>query len=216
MQFRSTCGKCGATRIDSQIGLEPSPDAYVAELVAVFRAVRRVLRDDGVLFLNLGDSYASHDPGGYRPGEFLNPDGRPPVKQGNARNRAGNYRSGDLKPKDLMMIPARVALALQGRWLVAALRHHLGQAEPDARKRHRPAHVRARACVSADKIGAVFLGRGICSPTSVRRELRAARAGCCKPDWQHAGERRCKDQRDNEGSSLRGEQGTGRSRVRSP
>ena len=105
--------------VAGQIGLEASPDDYVAEMVAVFRAVRRVLRPDGVLFLNLGDSYASHDPGGYRPGEFLNPDGRPPVKQGNARNRAGNYRSGDLKPKDLMMMPARVALALQadGWWL---------------------------------------------------------------------------------------------------
>ncbi|HET8771586.1 MAG TPA: DNA methyltransferase, partial [Gemmatimonadaceae bacterium] len=41
-----------------QIGLEPTPDAYVAELVAVFRDVRRVLRDDGTLWLNLGDSYA--------------------------------------------------------------------------------------------------------------------------------------------------------------
>ncbi len=50
---------CGAQRIDAQIGLEPTPDAYVAALVGVFREVWRVLRDDGVLFLNLGDSYAS-------------------------------------------------------------------------------------------------------------------------------------------------------------
>jgi DNA modification methylase len=81
-------------------------------MVAVFREVRRVLRADGTLWLNLGDSYASHDPGGYREGEFLNPGGRPPVK-GQARNRAGNYRPSGLKPKDLVGIPWRVAFALQ-------------------------------------------------------------------------------------------------------
>ena len=56
--FRETCGKCGATRIDSQIGLEDTPDAYVAEMVALFREVWRVLADDGTLWLNLGDSFA--------------------------------------------------------------------------------------------------------------------------------------------------------------
>jgi hypothetical protein len=54
-----TCSKCGAERVDSQIGLEPTPDAYVQSLVQVFREVWRVLKDDGVLFVNLGDSYAS-------------------------------------------------------------------------------------------------------------------------------------------------------------
>ena len=97
---------------DGQLGLEPTPEAYVANMVEVFREVRRVLRDDGTVWLNLGDSYASHDPGGYREGEFLNPGGRPPVK-GQARNRAGNYRPGGLKPKDLVGIPWRVAFALQ-------------------------------------------------------------------------------------------------------
>ena len=58
-QYTGTCPKCGATRIDPQIGLEPTVDAYVAELVAVFREVKRVLRDDGTLWLNLGSSYAS-------------------------------------------------------------------------------------------------------------------------------------------------------------
>jgi hypothetical protein len=95
-----------------QLGLEPTPEQYVANMVAVFREVRRVLRADGTLWLNLGDSYASHDPGGYREGEFLNPGGRPPVK-GQARNRAGNYRPSGLKPKDLVGIPWRVAFALQ-------------------------------------------------------------------------------------------------------
>ena len=65
---RTLC-KCGARRIDAQIGLEASPDAYIAEMVAVFREVKRVLRDDGTLWLNLGSSYArdaakgQHKPG---------------------------------------------------------------------------------------------------------------------------------------------------------
>lgn len=58
-QYRSVCGKCGARRIDQQIGLEETPEAYVAKLVEVFREVRRVLRDDGTLWLNLGDSFSS-------------------------------------------------------------------------------------------------------------------------------------------------------------
>ena len=56
--YRINCGKCGATRIDAQIGLEPSPTDYIAKLVAVFREVRRVLRKDGVAWVNMGDSYA--------------------------------------------------------------------------------------------------------------------------------------------------------------
>src|SRR5205085_4366336 len=55
--FKKRCRKCGATRVDLQIGLEQSPDAYVAELVSVFREAKRVLRDDGTLWLNIGDSY---------------------------------------------------------------------------------------------------------------------------------------------------------------
>jgi DNA modification methylase len=46
--------------VEGQIGLEPTPDAFVAEMVAVFREVRRVIRPDGTLWLNLGDSYRQH------------------------------------------------------------------------------------------------------------------------------------------------------------
>ena len=56
--FTDECGKCGARRIDRQIGLEESPDEWVARLVEVFREVRRVLRDDGTLWVEIGDSYA--------------------------------------------------------------------------------------------------------------------------------------------------------------
>jgi DNA modification methylase len=62
--------ECGARRIDRQIGLEESPDEWVARLVEVFREVRRVLRDDGTLWVEIGDSYASQ--GGQRDGYAAN------------------------------------------------------------------------------------------------------------------------------------------------
>lgn len=52
------CNNCGAKRIDAQLGLEKTPEEYVAKMVLVFREVRRVLKKEGVMFLNLGDSYA--------------------------------------------------------------------------------------------------------------------------------------------------------------
>ena len=62
----NVCGKCGARRIDRQIGLEESPDEWVARLVEVFREVRRVLRDDGTLWVEIGDSYARERAGATR------------------------------------------------------------------------------------------------------------------------------------------------------
>jgi DNA modification methylase len=87
------------------LGLEPTPEHYVANLVAVFREVRRVLKPTGTLWLNLGDSYTSggrknRNIGTNKVREPLRGMGRPPVPTG-------------LKPKDLVGIPWRVALALQ-------------------------------------------------------------------------------------------------------
>jgi DNA modification methylase len=95
-----------------QIGLEPSYADFVAQMVAVFRDVRRVLRGDATLWLNLGDSYAGGSiANSTRPG---NPD-----KNGGASNRNGLGAVSGLKPKDLCGIPWRVAFALQadGWWL---------------------------------------------------------------------------------------------------
>ena len=90
---------------DGQIGLEPTPDEYVAKMVAVFREVRRVLRDDGTLWLNLGDSYAASR--SYQVSDNKNPSVGP------SRNRARSSQPVGLKPKDLIGIPWRVAFALQ-------------------------------------------------------------------------------------------------------
>ncbi len=110
--FRETCGKCGARRVDQQLGLEPTPDAYVARMVDVFREVRRVLRADGTCWLNLGDSY-SHGGNGAR-----DPEKWP--KQSRNDHRVQHAKAaGDTKPKDLIGIPWRTAFALQadGWWL---------------------------------------------------------------------------------------------------
>lgn len=58
-QFAATCGKCGAKRVDQQLGSEPTPEEFVANLVAVFREVRRVLHPTGTLWLNIGGGYLS-------------------------------------------------------------------------------------------------------------------------------------------------------------
>jgi DNA modification methylase len=108
---------------DGQIGLEPTPDAYVAALVEVFRGVRRALRDDGTLWLNLGDSYAGGGHGAQGPttlsGLSTNTadrrTARPgnPEKNGGASNRNGLGIVAGLKPKDLVGIPWLVAFALR-------------------------------------------------------------------------------------------------------
>lgn len=106
---RQFCQKCGAWR--GELGLEPTPDLYVQHLTTIFREVRRVLRSDGTLWLNLGDSYNS---GGGTAG-----GGKHTLKrQANHRNTLSNF-----KPKDLIGIPWRVAFALQadGWWLRQAI-----------------------------------------------------------------------------------------------
>ena len=114
--FKDVCGKCGARRVDSQIGLEQTPDEYVAEMVAVFREIRRVLADDGVLWLNLGDSY--NGSGGNHQPHHKNDTGFQ-GKIGAEKHKGQGRNISELKPKDLVGIPWRVAFALQadGWWL---------------------------------------------------------------------------------------------------
>ena len=95
--------------VDGQIGLEETPDQYVAKMVAVFREVRRVLRDDGTLWLNLGDTYAGYH--GNKNAAYCN---APSNKGGYFENqRASTVGLSGLKNKDLIGIPWRVAFALQ-------------------------------------------------------------------------------------------------------
>lgn len=106
--FEDKCGFCGAIKIDEQIGLEVTPEDYVEELCLVFDEVWRVLKDDGTLWLNLGDTYV----GSGSKGNWVDPK-QPEGRNGQAV--ALNNKVQGLKPKDLIGIPWRVALALQSR-----------------------------------------------------------------------------------------------------
>lgn len=105
--------------VAGQIGLEPTPDAFVSELVAVFQEVRRVLRKDGTLWLNLGDSYAGGGNGGGGGYEVERNWRKGATEKSGNSNRDGLGRVTGLKAKDLIGIPWRVAFALQadGWWL---------------------------------------------------------------------------------------------------
>lgn len=121
---------------EGQIGLEETPEAYVQNLVKVFREARRVLTDDGTLWLNIGDSYAGSNKGYMADGSVVGGAKQKTNKgsvlisgdivrskrmeRGNGRWGGGNIpSSGDLKPKDLIGIPWMAAFALRadGWWL---------------------------------------------------------------------------------------------------
>ena len=116
---KTLCRKCGARRVDAQLGLEATPEEHVERMVEVFRAVRRVMRKDATLWCNYGDVYYS-DPSG-----FAGTDGSPFGNGGHASRGAKAFgrqkrpRHPTLKPKDLVGMPWRVAFALQadGWWL---------------------------------------------------------------------------------------------------
>ena len=116
--------------VEGQIGAESNLDEYISSLVTVFREVRRVLRDDGTLWVNIGDSYTS---GGrtWRDGDRKNPARgmgyRPPTPDG-------------LKPKDLIGVPWKLAFALQadGWYLRTDIVWHKPNAQPESVK-DRPA-----------------------------------------------------------------------------
>jgi len=118
------CPKCcGSGRIevvkDKQIGLENSPEEFVQALVRVFGELRRVLRDDGVAWLNLGDSYVTHARGNKAP----EGGSAAAVNRWQCARTLDKSRLAGCKLKDLLMMPARTALALQaeGWFLRAAL-----------------------------------------------------------------------------------------------
>lgn len=132
--MRSVCTFCGAVRVDEQIGLEPTVAQYVERLVDVFMEVHRVLRSDGTCWINLGDTYSSSGRASFGStigtSSTLNGSQRSQVafRKAEPGRRAADvepeegmpshYESG-FRPKNLLMLPARLAIALQDEgWYV--------------------------------------------------------------------------------------------------
>lgn len=111
--YKDKCGKCGAIRIDQQLGLEKTPDEYVARMVEIFREVQRVLKDDGTIWLNLGDSYAGGNKNRGSGGKGAKSSKQLTNTGGYFNSPTDGFVPDGLKPKDLMGIPWRVAFALQ-------------------------------------------------------------------------------------------------------
>ena len=98
--FTHSCPRCGAQRVDLQLGLEQTPAEYIANMVAVFEEVKRVMRPDGTLWLNIGDKYSTQSAG----------TGGPSKKQ---LSNAGSQAAPDRPGKNLLGLPWRVAFAMQ-------------------------------------------------------------------------------------------------------
>jgi DNA modification methylase len=119
------CADCGAWR--GELGNEHSPELYIEHLTELFREVRRVLRGDGTLWLNLGDSYCTN-PGNLRGGGELRGQASP------VHRSSMNKRGDGLKPKDLIGIPWMAAFALRsdGWWLRSDIIWHKPNAMPSS------------------------------------------------------------------------------------
>jgi DNA modification methylase len=121
--------------VPGQLGLESTPEEYVANMVEVFREVRRVLRDDGTLWLNLGDSYAMNFSGGKGRKAGVGPNPGKPIHNAiDDQDKPARKIPDGLKPKDLVGIPWRVAFALQmdGWYLRSDIIWHKPNAMPES------------------------------------------------------------------------------------
>lgn len=112
--YEKVCPICGAVRVDEQIGLEETPEEYIDRLVELFREIKRCLKKEGTIWVNIGDSYWG---GGWRNAEFNEHSGE--IQKGSKGTYCGKsmpnlkgYVNG-YKPKDLIGIPWMLAFALR-------------------------------------------------------------------------------------------------------
>lgn len=107
--YKTVCPLCGAVRVDKQIGLEETPEEYVQKLTQVFHEVKRILKDDGTLWLNIGDSYASNTSAGDKT------QGNPMFYSPSREKTKTPKKTvpSNCKPKDLIGIPWMLAFSLR-------------------------------------------------------------------------------------------------------
>ncbi len=118
--YADVCPKCGAIKEDLQIGNESSVAEYIGKLSMIFKEVQRVLKPTGTFWVNLGDSYSTH-----RAGKCSDPMGKSNLAgvktQTVARDCKENqsYRNASIPEKNLMLVPQRMAIALQDQgWII--------------------------------------------------------------------------------------------------
>ena len=104
--YKTECPRCGATRKDLQLGLEETPEEYIDNMVKVFRGIKRVLKDDGTLWVNIGDTYC----GTGHKGDTKDPKFG---ERRNAQSVALNKKIDGIKAKDMVGIPWMLAFALR-------------------------------------------------------------------------------------------------------
>lgn len=108
--FKKVCGKCGAERVDDQLGLEETPELFIYNMVMVFRQVKRILKPAGTCWVNIGDSYCGTGTGSSGNNSTL--EGGQDT-QHEASKRPNKRPGNGLKPKDLIGIPWMLAFALR-------------------------------------------------------------------------------------------------------
>jgi DNA modification methylase len=103
--YKDVCGKCGAKRVDKQIGLEKTFNEYINKLIEIFNEVKRVMKPTGTLFVNLGDTYMNNS--------SMSAGGR----QGFGKDKVGMLNKKDtiVQQKSLCQIPSRFAIAMTDR-----------------------------------------------------------------------------------------------------
>ena len=181
LSYRGQCGKCGARRIDAQLGLEPTIAQYLRTMVGVFRELRRLLKPTGTLWLNMGDSYHNGDKGGHE----RKTTGKQATSRGTVKglNASRTWQHG-LKPKDLVLMPARLALALQadGWWVRSEIIWHKPNPMPESiRDRPTKAHEQIYLLTKSDRYFYDF--EGSLEPVSENTHARMGRgAGWRKAD----------------------------------
>ena len=111
--IKKVCPLCGAIREDNQIGLEESPEEYIKRLVDVFSNVYRILKDDGTLWINIGDSYCGSHGNDKRQSIATNKDVRDSYSENHISLASGLSNLDGYKPKDLIGIPWMLAFALR-------------------------------------------------------------------------------------------------------
>lgn len=108
--MKCVCTKCGAVRVDKQIGLEQTPEDYIKKLTDVFHEVKRVLKKDGTLWVNIGDTYNSSS---YHKDEKSSGYGKQGTNRGVYENVVERPKAENCKAKDLIGIPWMLAFSLR-------------------------------------------------------------------------------------------------------